>query len=162
MHHSEGSLLCEPFLYPSKGDKMNSINLAVFAEDETRQEGGTPIYPLTGEDLYFSVPRVGGHKYQKQIQAIIKSIYGIYHEQSDIDMNEVSAVWLGENVTDYGNILDAKTGEDLEFTRSNCRGVFANKAYRQSLVPILMNKASSFENYLTEEGREAVEELKKL
>ncbi len=140
---------------------MTSISLAVFEESEDLQVKGTPIYPLTGEDLYFCVPRVGGHKYQKQIQAIIKAIHGIYHEQSDIDMNQVSAAWLGEYVTDYGNILDAKSGEDLEFTRANCRGVFANKSYRQSLVPILMNKASGFELYLTQEGREAVEELKK-
>lgn len=143
---------------------MNSINLSVFAEDETLQEKGTPIYPLEGEDLYFCVPRAGGHKYQKQIQAIIKSIYGIYHEQSDIDMNEVFAAWLGEYVTEYGNIEDDSTEEgsgDLEFTRSNCRAVFNKKAYRQSLVPLLMNKAGNFEIYLTEEGREAVEELKK-
>jgi len=143
---------------------MKSVNLAVFAEDETLQEKGTPIYPLQGEDLYFCVPRVGGHKYQKQIQAIIKSIYGIYHEQGDIDMNEVSAAWLGGYVTDYGNIEDDSTeigSGDLEFTRSNCRAIFNKKAYRQSLVPILMTKAANFELYLNEEGREAIEELKK-
>ncbi|MDB4352477.1 hypothetical protein OAA60_03490 [Porticoccaceae bacterium] len=141
---------------------MNSINLAVFSEDAELQEKGTPIYPLQGEDLYFCVPRVGGFKYQKQIQSIIKSTYGIYHEQSDIDMNEVSSIWLGEYVTEYGNVLDSKTGEALEFTRSNCRAIFNNKSYHQSLVPILMNKAANFEIYLTEEGREAIEELKKL
>lgn len=140
---------------------MNLINLAVFSEDAELQEKGTPIYPLQGEDLYFCVPRVGGFKYQKQIQAIIKSTYGIYHEQSDIDMNEVSAIWLGEYVTEYGSILDTSTGEDLEFTRSNCRAVFNNKSYQLSLVPNLMNKAANPEIYLTEEGREAIEELKK-
>ena len=140
---------------------MNLVNLAVFAEDETLQTEGTPIYPLQGEDLFFCVPRVGGHKYQKQIQAIIKKHKGIYCEQADVDMNEIYAMWLGEYVTDFGGALDANTMEELPYSRDNCRGIFNNKEMHQSLVPILINKASNFEFYLTEEGREAIEELKK-
>jgi len=141
---------------------MNSINLAVFAEDSELQEKGTPIYPLTGEDMYFCVPRVGGHKYQKQIQAIIKGIYGIYHEQSDIDMNEVSASWLGEYVTDWDYVAaKGNVEETMPFSRIECRKIFSNDEVWNSLVPILMNKAGNFEYYLTEEGREAIEELKK-
>jgi hypothetical protein len=140
---------------------LSLVNLAVFAEDESRQTEGTPIYPLQGEDLYFCVPRVGGHKYQKQIQAIIKKHKGIYCEQSDVDMNEIYSMWLGEYVTDFGGALDAKTNEELLFSRENCRGIFNHKGYQQSLVAILINKASNFEYYLTEEGREAIEELKK-
>lgn len=140
---------------------MNLVNLAVFAEDEALQTEGTPIYPLQGEDLFFCVPRVGGHKYQKQIQAIIKKHKGIYCEQADVDMNEIYAMWLGEYVTDFGGALDASTMEELPFNRENCRGIFNNKEMHQSLVPILINKASNFEFYLTEEGREAIEELKK-
>ena len=142
---------------------MKSINLSVFEESEELQEKGCPIYPLTGEDLYFCVPRVGGFKYQKQIQAIIKSTYGIYHEQSDIDMNQVSAIWLGEYVTDWDYVAGkGEGGETLAFSRVECRKIFNNKEVWNSLVPILVSKASNFELYLTQEGREAVEELKKL
>ena len=140
---------------------MSLINLAVFDEDTERQKEGTVIYPLQDEDLFFCVPRVGGFLYQKQIQAIIKSEYGIYHEQSDIDMNLVSAIWLGEYVTDFGGAENGKTNEELVFSRADCRGIFNNKGYHQSLVPILINKGSNFENYLTNEGREAIIELKK-
>ena len=76
-------------------------------------------------------------------------------------MNEIYAIWLGEYVTDFGGALDAKTGEELPFSRDNCRGIFNHKGYEQSLVPILINKASNFEYYLTDEGREAIEQLKK-
>lgn len=139
-----------------------SVNLSVFAEDTHKQSSGVPIYPLSGEDMFFSVPRVGGFEYNKQIQAIIKSIYGIYHNHEDVCMSTVHAAWLGEYVTDFGGICDASDdSKDLEFSRTNCRAIFANKAYHNSLVGILINKASSFEYYLTEEGREAIEELKK-
>lgn len=203
---------------------MNLVNLAVFDEDEVLKKEGTPIYPLQGEDLFFCVPRVGGFLYQKQIQDIIKTKYGIYHEQSDIDMNVVNAIWLGEYVTDFGGgcivtksqetsdaityVFLASKELDLEiekstkqkkqtkaalkkiaalesklmkaelsldrckrkdeenkvemiFNRGQCRSIFNKKGYQQSLVSILINKASSFECYLTEEGREAIEELKK-
>lgn len=140
---------------------MSLVNLAVFDEDETLQKEGTPIYPLQGEDLFFCVPRVGGFLYQKQIQDIIKTKYGIYHEQSDIDMNAVHAIWLGEYVTDFGGADDKANNEELTFSRKGCRNIFNNEGYQQSLVSILINKASSFEYYLTNEGREAIEELKK-
>lgn len=140
---------------------MSLVNLAVFAEDKDLQKEGSPIYPLQGEDLFFCVPRVGGFLYQKQIQEIIKKAYGIYHEQSDIDMTLIYAIWLGEYVTDFGGAENGSTDEELVFSRSDCRNIFNNKAYQQSLVPILISKASSFESYLTNEGREAIEELKK-
>lgn len=143
------------------GDKMKLVNLSIFAEDEIRQTEGTPIYPLQGEELYFCVPRVGGFEYQKQIQDIIKKYKGVYVEQSNVDMSEINALWLGEYVTDFGGALDAKTDEELKFSRDNCRAIFANKAYLLSLVPLIINKAANFENYLTDEGREAIEELKK-
>lgn len=140
---------------------MNLVNLAVFAEDVDRQQEGVAIYPLQGEDLYFCVPRIGGFKYQKQIQEIIKNIYGIYHDQNNIDMTLVNACWFGEYVTDFGGAENGKTQEELSFSREDCRAIFNNKAYHQSLVPLLINKASNFEYYLTDEGREAIEELKK-
>lgn len=140
---------------------LSLVNLAVFSEDTERQESGTPIYPLQGEDLFFCVPRVGGYKYQKQIQAIIKKHKGIYCDQSDVDMSEIYAMWLGEYVTDFGNVLGTKDMKELPFSRENCRGIFNCKSMHESLVPILMNKAGNFEFYLSEEGREAIEELKK-
>ena len=141
---------------------MKPVNLSVFAEDAELQTSGTPIYPLPDEDLYFCIPRVGGHKYQKQIQAIIKKLYGIYHEQSDIDMNEAHAAWLGEYITDWDYVADKGNREEsLPFSRSECRAIFNSESMRQSLVPILINKATNFEFYLNEEGREAIEELKK-
>ena len=141
---------------------MSLLNLAVFSEDTELKTIGSPIYPLQGTDLYFCVPRVGGFEYQKQIRDIIKRRHGLFKEHIDIDMNEIHAIWLGEYVSDFGGALDTKTGKGLPFSRDNCRGIFNHKGYEESLVPILMNKGSSFENYLTVEGREAIEELKKL
>ena len=140
---------------------MNRINLNVFNEDLALQSEGCPIYPLQGEELYFCTPRVGGFKYQKQIQDIIKAQYGLYRNDDDVDMSLVQAIWLGEYITDFGGALDAKTDEELAFTRENCRAIFANKGMHLSLVPLLISKASNFEYYLTAEGREAIEELKK-
>jgi hypothetical protein len=140
---------------------MSLINLSVFDEDEIKQTEGTVIYPLQDEDLYFLVPRVGGFKYQKQVQAIIKAQYGIYHDSNNTDMNLITAIWLGEYITDFGGAENGKTQEELVFSRENCRAIFNNKGYHQSLVPLLINKASNFEYFLTEEGREAIEELKK-
>ena len=138
-----------------------SVSLDIFNEDLTKQTEGTEIYPLSGEDIFFKVPRVGGFEYNKQIKRIIKDIYGIYHDPENIDMDLVNATWLGENVTHFGGISNAKTGKALKFSRDNCRAIFNNKGYHQSLCRILMNKASNFEIYLTQEGREAIEELKK-
>lgn len=136
------------------------MKLSVFAEDQDLKSQGVPIYP-TSDDGYFLVPRVGGFQFQKQIQKITKQIYGIYHNQEDIELNRVYAAWLGEFVTGWDGVLDSEDNE-LEFSRGNCRAVFNNEAYRDSLVPLLIEKASRYENYLTQEGREAIEELKKL
>lgn len=136
-------------------------SLAIFDEDFTKQKEGTEIYPLTGEDMYFKVPRVGGFEYNKQIRAIIKAEYGVYHESENVDMDLINAIWLGEYVTHFGGIEDAKTKKQVKFTRDNCRAIFRHKGYQQSLCRILINKASTFEAYLTKEGREAIEELKK-
>lgn len=139
-----------------------SLSLDIFNEDTAKQAEGTEIYPISGEDIYFKVPRVGGFEYQKQIRKIIKDTYGIYHEPDDVDMDLINAVWLGEYVTHFGGFVDAQTKKPVKFTRENCRAVFRNKGYHQSLCKILINKASNFEFYLTQEGREAIEELKKL
>ena len=198
---------------------MNRINLNVFNEDLALQSEGCPIYPLQGEELYFCTPRVGGFKYQKQIQDIIKAQYGLYRNDDDVDMSLVQAIWLGEYITDFGGALevyvsektkikisqielinneikeqnkrkaskskdnkikslenklskaeidlqkskdsDSEVSKELPFTRENCRAIFANKGMHLSLVPLLISKASNFEYYLTAEGREAIEELKK-
>lgn len=139
-----------------------TISLSIFEEDPKKQTEGTEIYPISGEDIYFKVPRVGGFEYTKQIRKIIKDIYGVYHDQEDIDMTLVHAVWLGEYVTHFGGFIDAKTGKQIKFTRENCRAIFRNKGYHQSLCKILIEKACNHEYYLTKEGREAIEELKKL
>ena len=143
------------------GNKMTSINLAVFDEDQDKKINGRPLYPLEGEDLYFIVPRVGGHLFEKQQQEIIRNRMGIYYNQCDVDRNEIHALWLGEHVSGFGGALDNSTGEDLEFNRSNCRAMFANKGYRDSLVVILINLAANYNTTLTDEGMEAIEELKK-
>jgi len=135
------------------------MNLSIFAEDEGLKTKGVPIYPTT-DDGYFLIPRVGGFEFQKQIQQITKQVYGIYHNQEDIELNKVYSVWLGENVSGWDGVQNTD-GSDLEFNRSNCRAVFNNPSYKDSLVPILIEKASRYENYLTQEGREAIEELKK-
>ena len=136
------------------------MKLSVFAEDQDLKVKGVPIYP-TSDEGYFLVPRVGGFQFQKQIQKITKQIYGIYHNQEDIELNRVYAAWLGEFVTGWDGVLDSE-GNELEFNRENCRAVFNNESYKDSLVPLLIEKASRYENYLTQEGREAIEELKKL
>ena len=68
-----------------------SLSLDIFNEDTTKQAEGTEIYPISGEDIYFKVPRVGGFEYQKQIRKIIKDTYGIYHEPDDVDMDLINA-----------------------------------------------------------------------
>ena len=140
--------------------KNKNLNLSVFAEDKNLKKDGVPIYPLSFSDAFFIVPRIGGFEYQKQIQEIKRNIYGIYAENSEIDFNKIAAAWLGEYVQGWEGV--ESNGEELEFNRSNCRAIFNNESYRESLVTILIDKASKYENYLTQEGREAIEELKKL
>lgn len=140
---------------------MTIINLAVFDEDKEKKINGRPLYPLSGEDLYFCTPRAAGFLFQKQIAEIIRNRHGIYYNQQDVDMNEIYAIWLGEYVTDFGGALDANTGEELPFSRDNCRGIFNHKGYKDTLVVILINLAERYESTLTTEGMEAVAELKK-
>lgn len=147
--------------WSKKEEVEKGLNLSVFAEDESLKKGGVPIYPLSSSDAYFLVPRVGGFEYQKQIQKITSQIYGVYIDQREIDFNRVCAAWLGDHVQGWEGVDDTN-GVPLEFTRANCKAIFNNEAYKDSLVPILIDKASKYEHFLNEEGREAIEELKKL
>ena len=140
---------------------MSLVNLSIFAEDEALQKEGSPIYPLEGESLFFCVPRAGGFLFQKQIKDIKRREYGVYHDESCVDMNLIHAIWLGEYVTDFGGVENKKTKEELLFNRANCRSIFNDRDFQLSLNVLLLIQASNFENYLTVEGREAIEELKK-
>lgn len=137
------------------------MKLSIFAEDQNLKESGAPIYPSDIYEGCFYVPRVGGFKYQKQIQELIKHLYGTYYDPKDVDYNHVNAMWLGEYVTNWEGVIDESNGQELTFSRVDCRAIFNHEAHRESLVPLLIDKASRYENYLQEEGREAMEELKK-
>ena len=118
-------------------------SLAIFDEDLTKQKEGTEIYPLTGEDMYFKVPRMGGFEFNKQIHDLIKREYGVYYEAEKVDMDLIHARWLGEYITHFGGFDDAKTGKAMRFSREKCRAIFADESYRLSLCKILVAKAST-------------------
>ena len=136
------------------------IPLEIFEEDTQKKQSGAYIYPVSGEDMYFIVPRVGGFEYQKQIRDIQRNLYGVYYD-GDVDMTLIQAKWLGEHVQGFGGFYEVGKKREIKFSREKCRQLFNNPAYHDSLVQTLIMKASNFESYLTKKGREAIEELKK-
>ena len=138
-----------------------SLKLSIFQEDPQRQENGTPIFiDKDNSDATISVKRAAGFEYQKEIAKIKRTLYGFDIES--INPDEVMANWLAEfGVTGWSGLI----GEDdkpLKFTKSNSRALFKSKEYWNSLNTKLIMKASDYNNYLTDKGREDLEELKKL
>lgn len=131
------------------------MNLELFAEDQEKQENGSPLYL---DDGFICVKRIHTSEYSKQRESIRNNLYGF--SPNDIDENLITAHWLAEyGVTDWEGVFDGEN--ELEFTRANARAVFLNPNYKLSLNALLINHAANYANYLFDEVTEVIEAVKK-
>ncbi len=131
------------------------MDLNNFAECPDKQEGGSPLYL---DDGSIFVKRIHTAEYNKQRESIRNNIYGF--SPNEIDENLITAHWLAEHgVTNWDGIFDGN--KELEFTRKNARAVFLNPNYKLSLNALLINHAANYANYLFDEVKEDIEQVKK-
>ena len=132
-----------------------TMNLELFAEDPKKQESGSPYYL---DDGVFYIKRIHTLEYNKQREQIKNREYGF--SSREVDENLITAMWLAEfGVTDWDGILDGD--KELKFTRANANAVFLNINYRLSLNALLISHAANYANYLFDESKEDIEQVKK-
>lgn len=131
------------------------MNLELFAEDPQKQEKGSPLHI---DDGFICVKRIHTAEYNKQREQIKNREYGF--SSREVDENLITAMWLAEfGVTDWDGILEGD--KELKFTRANALAVFLNPNYRLSLNALLINHAANYANYLFDESKEDIEQVKK-
>lgn len=131
------------------------MNLDLLAECQEKQEKGSPCYL---DDGIFFVKRINTREYHKQREQIKNREYGF--SSPDVDENLITAMWLSEfGVTGWEVISEGD--EQLEFNRANAASVFLNPRYRLSLNVLLINHAGNYANYLLEDVKEDIEQVKK-
>ena len=132
-----------------------TMNLELFAEDPRKQEGGSPFYI---DDGFICVKRIHTVEYNKQREQIKNREYGF--SSREVDESLITAMWLAEfGVTDWDGVFDGD--KELKFTRANANAVFLNPNYRLSLNALLINHAANYANYLFDESKEDIEQVKK-
>lgn len=134
------------------------MDLQCFRESLDKQKDGVPIYV---GDSTFICRRYGTDESNKILKEITKLLYGPFHKASQADADEVFANWLCEyGIVGWENVTDGS--EPVEFNSINSRKIFLNPEMFMSLNRVLYADVNNFENYLHDETKEDIEDIKKL
>jgi hypothetical protein len=135
------------------------MSLSSYRESTDKQRNGAPIYLL---DMVFYVRRWGTKESQEFLKELNRKLFGPFHKSQVTDQDIIWSEWLcGYGVVGWENVLDAESGEQLEYSQEAARALFTNEEYFLSLNRDLITASTSFEHYLHEEANEDLEDLKK-
>ncbi len=133
------------------------MDLQCFRESLDKQKDGVPIYI---GDSTFICRRYGTDESNKILKELTRLLYGPFHKTTQADADELFAHWLVEyGIVSWENVTDGEV--IVEFNQNNARKIFLNPEMYMSLNRILYGDVNNFENYLYDETKEDIEDIKK-
>ncbi len=137
------------------------MDLNDYKEDLKKQSGGVSIHTDAGE---FIVRRWGNKESNKVLADIEREDYNPFENLTDSEKSDRKSEQLAKWLAIYGVCGWSgvkESGKELKFSRKTAYEIFTNPAYFLSLNLRLINAAMDYENFLIDDAKEDIEQVKK-